>query len=441
MYPVWEVPHLTAGIILALIATFHMLPSHLSTSAMWFNVYVETKAYRENKPELLEFISKYSLMILVFSYVFGSLSGIGIWYAATTANPRGISGLIHNYVWGWAAEWVFFIIEIVGIFIYYYTLGKVDRKTHLKIGWIFAIASWTTMVIIVGILAFMASPGKWPVTGNFFDGFFNQTYWPQLFMRTAFMFGVAATYAIAVAAKLQNNPVRSFIVKAAAKWGIAGLALGSAFTLLYLKVLPSAPGGLIAMPEFIPRGLKMGMLISLAVLIAYFIYANIKPLTLRLLPAIVAIFVLFAGIWSIERVREMIRKPYVIPQYMYSNQIIGKGLASKRVAAEADLINERGILKVSPFVPDGLREVSDANMIEAGRLIARIECLSCHTLDERGLRPMPQMIRRCDLKETVQVEALLDGLNGYPYMPPFVGTASEKKALAAYLITIARNPG
>ena len=168
-------------------------------------------------------------MILVFSYVFGSLSGIGIWYAATTANPRGISGLIHNYVWGWATEWVFFIMEIAGIFIYYYTLGKVDRKTHLKIGWIFAIASWITMVIIVGILAFMASPGKWPVTGNFFDGFFNQTYWPQLLMRTAFMFGVAATYAIAVASKLQNNQARSFIVKAAAKWGIAGLALGSAF--------------------------------------------------------------------------------------------------------------------------------------------------------------------------------------------------------------------
>lgn len=56
MYPLWEVPVLSAGFILGIIATFHILPSHLSTSAMWFNVFIETKAYRENRPELLEFI-------------------------------------------------------------------------------------------------------------------------------------------------------------------------------------------------------------------------------------------------------------------------------------------------------------------------------------------------------------------------------------------------
>jgi hypothetical protein len=98
---------------------------------MWYNVYLERKANRENRPELLEFVKKYSWFLLIFSYVFGSLSGIGIWYAARVANPRGISGLIHNYVWGWATEWVFFIIEVIGIFIYYYTMGRVDKRTQL----------------------------------------------------------------------------------------------------------------------------------------------------------------------------------------------------------------------------------------------------------------------------------------------------------------------
>ena len=93
MYPTWEVPHLSAGIVLALIAAFHILPSHLSVGAMWINVYVESKAYRTNRPELLEFVKKYTLLLLVFAYVFGSLSGVGIWYAATVANPRGISRL------------------------------------------------------------------------------------------------------------------------------------------------------------------------------------------------------------------------------------------------------------------------------------------------------------------------------------------------------------
>ncbi|MBI5575236.1 MAG: cytochrome C [Deltaproteobacteria bacterium] len=445
MYPVWEVPSLSAGVLLGLIAAFHMLPSHLSTSAMWFNIYVETKAYRENRPELLEFIRKYTLMILVFAYVLGSLSGVGIWYAATVANPRGISGLIHNYVWGWATEWVFFIIEVVGIFTYYYTFGKVDRKTHLKIGWIFAIGSWTTMIIIVGILAFMASPGKWPATGNFFDGFFNQTYWPQLLMRTSLMFAIAATYAIAVATKLSDDAAKSFIIRTASKWGIGGLVLGSVFTLLYIKTLPAAAGNVLGMASFLLPGLKTGMLVSLGLLILYFVYANFKPLTLRLIPAILAIAVLFGGIWSIERTREMIRKPYVIQQYMYSNQLIGHDFPAKQVVAETKAISEKGILKVSPYVPDGLREVTEGNKLEAGKLTALILCSSCHTLDESGIRPMPQMIRRMEFKphaeaatEIGEIAGFIDTLGDYQYMPPFAGSAAEKEALAAYLYTISR---
>lgn len=443
MYPIWEVPSLTPGIVLALIATFHILPSHLSTSAMWFNVYVETKAYRENKPELLEFIKKYSLMILIFSYVFGSLSGVGIWYAATVASPRGISGLIHNYVWGWATEWVFFIIEVTGIFIYYYTLGKVDKKTHLKIGWIFAIAAWTTMIVIVGILAFMLSPGRWAATGRFFDGFFNQTYWPQLLMRTSLMFSIAATYAIVIATRLKNEEVRRFVTRSASVWGIAGLAIGGLLFFFYQKTLPESARTLISL--LATPGLKAGMIGSLGLMILYFIFAGMRPLAVRLAPAILAVFVLFAGIWSIERTREMIRKPYVIPEYMYSNQIIAKDIPSKKVSAETSVINEKGILNIYPFTPNELRSFNESNMQEAGHLIALIECSSCHALNRNGLRPLPQMIKRLGIDANTPrqegistIDGILSGLGGYPYMPPFVGTDAEKKALAAYLYSISQ---
>lgn len=441
MYPIWEVPGLTSGIVIAIIATFHILPSHLTIGAMWFNVYIETKAYRENRPELLEFIKKYSLMILIFAYVFGSLSGIGIWYAATVGNPRSISGLIHNYVWGWATEWVFFIIEVVGIFIYYYTLGKVDKKTHLKIGWIFAIAGWTTMVIIVGILAFMLSPGKWVETGKFFDGFFNQTYWPQLLMRTAMMFGVAAAYAIAVATMLKNDDVRRFITKTASMWGIAGLIIGSLLFLWYRSTLSEAALNTASLLTY--PGLKTWMLISLGLMILYFIYAIIRPLTIRLGPAVLAIFVIFMGIWSVERAREIIRKPYIISEYMYSNQIIAKDITPKNISSEVAMINEKGLLKVYPFVPEGLREINDANILQAGRLIALVECSSCHTLNEKGLRPLPAMTKKIGIDASIPqpdaidtISNVLGGLDGYPYMPPFVGTEAEKRALAAYLYSI-----
>lgn len=436
MYPIWIVPNLTAGIVLALIATFHILPSHLSIGATWFNVYVETKAYRENKPELLEFIKKYTLLLLVFSYVMGSLSGIGIWYAATVANPRGISGLIHNYIWAWATEWVFFIIEVTGIFIYYYTFNKVDTKTHLKIGWIFAISSWISMIIIVGIISFMLSSGKWLKTGNFFDGFFNQTYWSQLLMRTALMFGIAAVYAIAVAARLKNDEVRRFITKTASIWGIAGLVLCFVLSFWYFKTLPEQAHGLIN--TLVPKELKIGIIVSLGLLILYFVYVNMKPLTIRLIPTILAIAVLFVGIWSAERSREMIRKPYVISQYMYSNQIIGKDIPAKSVNAESEMINEKGILKVAPFVPEELRDINENNLLRSGKMIAIIECSACHTLDKNGIRPLPQMVKRNGIEEAEAAEAFLDGMGDYAYMPPFHGTPEEKKALANFLISLTK---
>jgi hypothetical protein len=436
MYPVWEFPGLTAGIVLALIATFHMLPSHLSTSAMWFNVFIERKAYKEDRPELLEFVRKYSLFILIFSYVFGSLSGIGIWYAATVASPRAISGLIHSYVWGWATEWVFFIVEIAGIFVYYYTLGKVDKKTHLKIGWIFAIASWTTMVVITGILAFMATPGKWPVTGGFFDGFFNQTYWPQLLMRSTLMFVIAAAYAIAVATRLKNAGGRATIIKTAARWGMAGVVLGAIFLLWYLRALPAGSADIIS--TIVTGTMKVTIAIVCAVLLLYFLFAATKPSATRTTVAVVAIFVVFCGIWMAERTRESVRKPYLIPQYMYSNQIIGKDLPAKKVISQAAVLNEKGILVSLPFVPNNMREISDGNSLEVGRLIARVECVSCHTLSKWGLRPMDRMVKRAGLTDAEKAATLLDGLDGYPYMPPFFGTQAEKKALAAYLVSLGK---
>lgn len=212
MYPIWEVPYLTAGMVLGLVATFHILPSHLSVSAMWLNVYLEWKADREGRPELLSFVRRYSRLILIFCYVTGSLSGVGIWFAATLASPRGLSALIHNYVWGWATEWVFFLIEVAGIFTYYYTLDKLDAKTHMRLGLVFAAASWLTMVVIVGILTFMMTPGAWNSTGAFFDGFFNESYWPQLLFRTTSMFAIAGVYAVVVASREPEGAALAVVV-------------------------------------------------------------------------------------------------------------------------------------------------------------------------------------------------------------------------------------
>jgi hypothetical protein len=76
------------------------------------------------------------------------------------ASPRGISALIHSFVWKWATEWVFFVIEVVGVYMIIYLVGKVDRATHLRISIIFGLTSYGTMLVIIGILSFMMWPGQ-----------------------------------------------------------------------------------------------------------------------------------------------------------------------------------------------------------------------------------------------------------------------------------------
>ncbi|MBI3564401.1 MAG: cytochrome c [Elusimicrobia bacterium] len=321
MYPVWEVPHLTAGMILGLIATFHLMPVYLSTSAIWFAVWLEAKSVREKRPALMDFVKRYARLVLVFSYVFGALSGVGIWFSATVAAPRAISGLIHNYVWGWATEWVFFLIEIAAIYVYYYTIDKVDDETHLKVGGVFALASWTTMVIIVGILTFMLSPGRWPLTGGFFDGFFNETYWPQLVLRTTAMFAVGGAYAVTVAADGEDASARAEVTRAAALLGIAGAALGGLSFLWYRASLPEALQA--NMTALMTPGLRGGMIWPPVLMVLGFAALAAKPAAVKRWMGIVLLLVAFDGVFAYGRVRELIRKQFLIPNYMYSNQIIG----------------------------------------------------------------------------------------------------------------------
>ena len=120
LYPTWFEPGLGSGWIVGVIATIHVLFSHTSVGAAIFFAFLAHYAHRHQRPDLLEFIRRYGVFLLVFSYVLGSITGPGIWYSTTVASPRGISALIHSFVWMWATEWVFFVIEVIGVYMLVY---------------------------------------------------------------------------------------------------------------------------------------------------------------------------------------------------------------------------------------------------------------------------------------------------------------------------------
>jgi len=435
MYPFWEVPVWTSGIFIALIATFHILPSHLATGAFWFNVFIERKALKENRPGLLDFIKRYTLMILIFCFVYGSLTGVGIWFAATVASPRSISALIHNYVWGWATEWVFFILEIVTIYIYYYTLDKVSPKTHMRIGWIYAWSAWISMIIITGILAFMLSSDSWIRTGGFFDGFFNSTYWPQLFSRTALMLGIAGLYAIISASGMENEKDRNDVIRSASIWGMAGMVFGGIFSAWFLYKIPEAAkglglsGGLPYLKNMLYAAVVCYALVFLYMLVAGLLRPQLAGKTLGILMLVV----LFLGIGAGEGFREGVRRPYIISQFMYGNQIIAADVPAKAIKSEKELFKD-GFLAHIYFVPDGLRTITPENEKAVGHIIARHQCGNCHTFDADGkMRALSGLFTRLGMTSKDDIAGWMDAMEGYAYMPPFLGSEEEKQAVAAFL--------
>ena len=146
------------------------------------------------------------------------------------------------------------------------------------------------------------------------------------------------------------------------------------------------------------------------------------------LPAALAVAALaYATIGATEMLREMLRKPYVIGRWMYSN--------GTRVPY-VDRLNTEGYLARSMWVwnAGGAAQLSSYSRGEA---IFRGECGSCHTLD--GYRPLRQLLEGRDRTGILNfVQMLHDYKPDSPYrrfMPPMTGTKQDIDDLTDYLNT------
>lgn len=435
LYPTWYVPAIGSAWVMGIIGTIHVLASHTSVGASWLFALLETKSYRENRPELMDYIRRYGVFLLVFSYIIGSITGPGIWYAITVASPRGVGGLIHNFVWVWAAEWVYFTVEVIGVYALVYLIGKIDPKTHLKLTWSFAIASWATMLLIVGILSFMMWPGNesWYETGSTLDAFYNLNFFAHLGLRTAFMFAIAGAVGGILAATMKDRETRATITRFLSKMGIAGLFLGVIMWMWYVQTLP--PNARLVMETQLPGYIKPTLFAVLAATLIYFAWTAWRPMDLKqgfavAMTAVIAVF----GLWPEERSRESIRKPFVAGQYIYSNQTIARDVPGKQIESNLPLIEAEGVLATHPFVPERLRRLNDTNRVEAGEVLAKVMCANCHSMEDNGLRPLVKKFHGAD--DPRMIQAYLDGAlfhGTVDYMPRIPLPEDEREALALYL--------
>lgn len=427
-FPIWEVPFLGGGMIIAIISIVHVTIAHFSVGAGFFFVVTEQRALKSNNTVLLRFLRDFSFYFILLSFVLGALTGVGIWFAISLVSPDATSALIHQFVWGWATEWVFFFVEIIAGYIYYYTWDRMEPRKHVIIGWIYAISAFMSLVIINGILTFMLTPGAWLETRDFWDGILNPTYWPSLFLRTISALSLAAIVVCIVAniAKGYTREERHTIITEGGRWLIP-LALMIPVSIWYMAYVPEEArrliqGGAIAMTLFFAFGLVTSTLIGL-----YAYYGLIiKRRYINLETAVLLGLIAFISTGSMEFVREGIRKPFIIYGYMYSNGIL---------VSQLDEFDETGTIGWAPWAtlavtgatgepPDELR----------GEVLYNIQCARCHTLDgTNGIRPLIRNWPRESLRHSI------DNLHTEQYfMPPFAGPERDREAITDYLLQLSR---
>lgn len=438
LYPTWFEPGLGSGWIVGVIATIHVLFSHTSVGAAIFFAFLAHYAHRHQRPDLLEFIRRYGVFLLVFSYVLGSITGPGIWYSTTVASPRGISALIHSFVWMWATEWVFFVIEVIGVYMLVYLAHRLDARTHLKVSVIFGLTSYTTMLVIVGILSFMMWPGKadWYETGGVLNAFYGPNTFAQLGMRTAFMFTMTAVVGGIVAARFDDPTFKKDVAAKLAWLGMGSAIAGAALFQWYLGTLPEQAA--VVLQNRLPAWFPTAILSILAGTVAYFALTLVQPRALVSSgAAVMTVALLVFGLWPEEVARESIRKPWVAGQYVYSNQVLGRDVPGMGIQSDIPKIEAHGFLKTQVFVPEAMRTVHDGNRVEAGRLLALTTCSNCHSLSTTGIRPLKNYFTASSSEAEVAeyLQAALSTGNTL-YMPQIPLNDDEARALAAFIGTL-----
>jgi hypothetical protein len=419
-YPIWELYGFNSGTIVAIIAVTHAFIAHLAVGGGLFLWLTDLKSVRENNPQLGNYVKKHIWFFLLLTMVFGGVSGVGIWFIIALSNPAATSSLIHSFVFGWAIEWVFFIGEIVALLVYHYRFDTMKPKHRLQVSFLYFLFAWLSMVIINGILAYMLTPGKWLETQGFWHGFFNPTYFSSLFFRTAAAAMIAGLFGYVTVVFRESGTFRTKMLRYCTKWLLFPVPVIILTGYWYYLSVPEA----IRITTF-QLNAQTQLVVTLFIITSAVIFVGGLYFALKSSPSIqrvmVFVFILFGLGWygSFEYMREYARKPFIIYDYMYSSSILKKDVA---------LLNEEGLLVHAKWTP--IKELTNENLVAAGKELFNIQCLACHTVD--GVKN--DIIKKTENLTYMGVISQLYGqgkiLN---YMPEFVGTRQEMEALAAYI--------
>jgi cytochrome bd-type quinol oxidase subunit 1 len=445
-YPWWYVPAMTSPMLIAAISIVHVLVSHYAVGGGIFLALEVTHAHRAKDREYLGYLKRHAKFFVLLTVAFGAITGVGIWWTIGLASPLATETLIRTFVFGWATEWVFFIVEVTSAFLLLYLWDRMPQKTHLAVVWIYAVAAWISLVLITGITAFMLNSGGWVEHRNFWVAFFNPQFLPQTIARTGGALLLSYLYVYLHASLTLGDTRLKQHVEARS---IAPAGLGAAMIIAgglgALYFLP--PSARATLDSAAVLNIFMGLLVALAGAIFLLLYLGPYRNPGWLSPGF-ALSLCFFGIAALstsEFVREAIRKPFVVYNVVMGNQVLPEEVAQMRQRGylESGVWTKAFVAENYPQAIAGdpkhidcakLLELPPSDRVALGHVLFMHHCNDCHAADVgySAAGPLLRGFPREKILSTVK------HLETKFFMPPWCGTAEEAELITDYLVNISQ---
>lgn len=330
-YPWWHIPLLTAPMLIALVCIVHVLVSMYAVGGGLILAAENRRAVKKKEKPYRDYWKRHARFFLLLTVVCGGVTGVGVWWTIGLASPLATETLIRIFVFGWGMEWVFFVIEIVALFVFYYYWDKLPDSDHVKVGIIYGLAAWISLVLITGITAFMLNSrglfGDWLSDGSFWSAFLNRQFLPQTIARTGASLLLATLY-IWLHVTYTDTPdaVRESVVRRMSGWALAGIGLFVLGVAGWFFFLPKT--SLLTLQR--AAALNVLLVLGAAILAAMTLLIIVGPLRSPkrvTFPMAAALFLFgLAAVGTCEFVREAVRKPFIVDRIVYGNQVTTAGV-------------------------------------------------------------------------------------------------------------------
>ncbi|MBN1342101.1 MAG: c-type cytochrome [Phycisphaerae bacterium] len=439
-FPTFHLDFFGNRMLIAAIAVLHVFINHaLAVGAIPVIVGMEWWGHRKGDAAWDALAYKTLFVCFIITTTVGAMTGVGIWFSASLVNPYAIASLIRVFFWAWFTEWFVFVSEVCFILAYFllWKRWSGQRKvTHIRLGAALCVFSWLTMAIIVAILGFMMDPGNWESQRTFWNGVLNPLYAPQLLFRTPLAMVSAGLFVwfLVIFFTQRGSEVRAGAIRFVSAWVLAWTPLLMFGAIWYRWRIPESMLGNLPVAMGTQRyetwydGLLLAIAAAIVLVLAVAGLGLLRPGWMPRVGLVLPFCLVLVMLGEFERVREFIRKPYVINEYMYANGVRTDDLA---------LFQRDGLLAHCAYA--STRTITPENRISAGRDVFLLACTRCHTTTGVNgiVAKFENLYGRDKAWDRDAMVAFIENMHGArPFMPPFPGNRQELEAMTDYILQV-----